>query len=156
MKYCSKCGSIVEGGAEFCSECGAPVNEPVHQAQQTYQQPVYQPPVYQQPYYDPQAQMNKEIDTANTLGIVSLVCSLLGAGFFAIAAIVTGIICMNKIKPFMNDKIFPSDKARTSYNLGKAGMIIAIVKLCLGLVFAVFWIVFVAVGAGTAILNEVF
>ncbi len=164
MKYCAKCGSLIENGATVCTECGAPVTEPVQQStdayqqnyqQQAYQQPPYNP-AYQQPYYNPQSQMTKDIETANTLGIVSLVCSLLGAGMFAIAAIVTGIIGMNKIKPYMNDKIFPNDKARSSYNLGKAGMIIGIVKLCLGLAFAVFWIVFVVVGAGTAIMNEVF
>lgn len=160
MKYCAKCGSLIENGAEVCSECGAPVTEPAQQTNQAYQQQAYQQPAYnpayQQPYYDPQSQMMKEIETANTLGIVSLVCSFLGAALFAVAAIVTGIIGMNKIKPYMNDKVFPNDKAKSSYNLCKAGMIIAIVKLCLGVVLAIAWIVFMVVFAGSAILSEVF
>jgi uncharacterized membrane protein len=35
-------------------------------------------------------------------------------------------------------------------------MIIAIVKLALGFIFTVFWIVFIVTGVGTAIINEVF
>ena len=160
MKYCSKCGSLIDNGATVCSECGAPVGESTQQqAQPTYQQPPYnnayqQPPyngAYQQQYYNPQSPMTKEIETANTLGIVSLVCSLIGAGLFAIAAIVTGIIGMNKIKPFMDGKMFPDDKAKSAYNLCKAGMIIGIVKIALGIMFAIFWFVFVVIMAGSTV-----
>ncbi len=162
MKYCSKCGSLIENNADVCPECGAPVNESAPQPdagyqQNNYQQPPYNPN-YQQPYapYNPQAQLIREIDTANTLGIVSLVCSLLGAALCSIAAIVTGIICMNKIKPYMNEKQFPNDKARSAYNLGKAGLIIAVVKIGLGILAAIAWVVFVVVFAGTAIMSEIY
>ena len=56
----------------------------------------------------------------------------------------------------MNDKVFPNDKAKSAYNLGKAGMIIAIVKMALGLIIGIFWLVFVVVFAGSAVINEVF
>lgn len=158
MKYCAKCGSPIENGVEYCSECGAPVNESAQQTNTNYQQPVYQQPVYNNAYqqpYNPLSQMTKDIETANTLGIVSLVCSLLGAAIFAIAAIVTGIIGMNKIKPYMNDKVFPNDKAKSAYNLGKAGMIIAIVKICLAIVFVVATIVFAVVFGGSFLFHEI-
>jgi hypothetical protein len=134
--------------------------QPVYQQtiQPVYQQPVYQQPVYNNAYqqpYNPLSQMTKDIETANTLGIVSLVCSLLGAAIFAIAAIVTGIIGMNKIKPYMNDKVFPNDKAKSAYNLGKAGMIIAIVKICLAIVFVVATIVFAVVFGGSFLFHEI-
>ena len=60
--YCESCGSFIQDGESFCSNCGArapqPIAQPVQPVQPVYQQPVYQQstpqpgqPVYQQPVY---------------------------------------------------------------------------------------------------------
>lgn len=153
MKYCAKCGNIIESGVDVCPECGYPVNEPASQPDGVYQQANnqqqgYYNNAYQQPFYpqpNPAAAMNSEIETANTLGIVSLVLSIIGGTLLTIAGLVTGIICMNKIKPFKNGDIFPNNQAKSAYSLGKAGMIVSIVKLSLGVILAIAWIVFIVV-----------
>lgn len=73
--YCESCGSFINGGEAFCSNCGSPaprdsapaapspapapapapqatvqpIAQPVQTAYQPYQQPQYQQPAYQQP-----------------------------------------------------------------------------------------------------------
>lgn len=75
--YCESCGSFINGGEAFCSNCGSPaprdsapaapspapapapapqatvqpIAQPVQTAYQPYQQPQYQQPAYQQPAY---------------------------------------------------------------------------------------------------------
>lgn len=61
--YCESCGSFINSGEAFCSNCGTPapspapapqaVVQPIAQPapQPQYQQPVYQQPQYQQPVY---------------------------------------------------------------------------------------------------------
>ena len=66
--YCESCGSLINSGEVFCSNCGTPVSQPAPSApapapqavvqpiaqpapQTQYQQPVYQQPQYQQPQY---------------------------------------------------------------------------------------------------------
>ena len=150
MKYCAKCGSLIEEGANVCTECGAPVNvQPVQQVNNN-QQGYYQQPAYN-PYYQQPSQMDKDVETANTLGIISLVASIIGFGIIFIGALVCGIIGMSKIKPYMNEKTFPNDKARSAYSLNKAGVIIVIVKFGIGVLFAIGWIIFMGVVAGTAV-----
>ena len=49
---CPNCGKNIADGAKFCSNCGAPAEDPQAQQpvyQQPAQQPAYQSPVYQQP-----------------------------------------------------------------------------------------------------------
>lgn len=53
--FCKNCGVQNPEGTKFCSNCGAPLEQPQQQPQQPYQQPYqppYQPP-YQQPYQQP-------------------------------------------------------------------------------------------------------
>lgn len=69
--YCESCGSFINDGEAFCSNCGSPaprnsapaapapapapqatvqpITQPVQTAYQPYQQPQYQAPTYQQP-----------------------------------------------------------------------------------------------------------
>lgn len=75
--YCESCGSFINGGEAFCSNCGSPaprdsapaapspapapapapqatvqpIAQPVQTAYQPYQQPQYQQPAYQAPAY---------------------------------------------------------------------------------------------------------
>lgn len=73
--YCESCGSFINDGEAFCSNCGSPaprdsapaapspapapapqatvqpITQPVQTAYQSYQQPQYQQPAYQQPAY---------------------------------------------------------------------------------------------------------
>ena len=66
--YCESCGSLINSGEAFCSNCGTPVPQPAPSTpapapqavvqpiaqpapQPQYQQPVYQQPQYQQPQY---------------------------------------------------------------------------------------------------------
>ena len=48
---CTNCGAPLNPGANFCTSCGATVQQPTYQ-QPTYQQPTYQQPTYQQPYQE--------------------------------------------------------------------------------------------------------
>ena len=50
--FCEKCGTQVNDGQAFCSNCGnrLAVAQPAYQ-QPAYQQPTYQQPIYQQPIY---------------------------------------------------------------------------------------------------------
>lgn len=153
MKYCEKCGSVLEDGVGFCPNCGATVAEevsqpvaeqpvyeqppvaeqPAYQApvaeQPAYQQPAYQPPVNQ--YAAPQSQASKDASTVKTLGIVALIASLIFP--FELIGLVCGIIGIVKAKPFKNGKEFTDETAAKGYKLSLAGVIIAAVAAVLGI-----------------------
>ena len=42
MKYCSSCGSQMQDGLAFCTNCGAPLNNQTNNQQPTYNEPNYQ------------------------------------------------------------------------------------------------------------------
>ena len=42
MANCYRCGSEIIPGAKFCSECGAPVEQPFEAARQTYEEPSFE------------------------------------------------------------------------------------------------------------------
>ena len=85
--YCESCGSFINPGEAFCSNCGSPapkdsapaapspapapapapqatvqpITQPVQTAYQPYQQPQYQQPAYQAPTYQQPVQMAQPI-----------------------------------------------------------------------------------------------
>ena len=85
--YCESCGSFINDGEAFCSNCGSPaprdsapaapspapapapapqatvqpIAQPVQTAYQPYQQPQYQQPAYQAPAYQQPVQMAQPI-----------------------------------------------------------------------------------------------
>lgn len=143
MSYCTNCGRTFQDGLAYCPNCGSAANGAVN---------------YRQPgsyTLNADQQMKKDIETANTLGIVTLVCSILnfmslGFGFlFAIVGIVTGIFGKKKIKEYMGaNKQFPNAKAKSAYNLNKAGIIIIIIAVVLYFLFYAISILLSILGIG--------
>lgn len=156
--FCKYCGSKLLDGAAFCHDCGkatvdapapqvsvAPVMPPV---QPVYVQPVppaapaYQAPLYQQPAYTytfPPVQQAAPVQPATnpavleklekqtlTLGIVGLCLSMLG-----LPGLIVSCIGAKKAGRYKQLTGGLSQKARTGYNLAKAGRAVGIVMTVL-------------------------
>ena len=69
MKYCTNCGTQLEGNESFCPNCGTPVNaqpapQPAPQQQTVYAQPAPQPaPQTQTVYAQPAPQPAPQVQT---------------------------------------------------------------------------------------------
>lgn len=159
--FCKYCGSkLVADNAAFCHECGkatceqpvatvpvqpvpAPQPVPVQVVYQQPAQPAYQVPLYQQvapqytytvppvqsapqqPAVDP-AQLEKLEKQTLTLGIVGLCLSMLG-----LPGLIVSCIGAKKAGRYKQLTGGLSQKARTGYNLAKAGRAVGIVMTVL-------------------------
>jgi len=137
--HCPYCGSTIEGGSQFCQNCGASVSgesgAPPKPAQQPYAVPPPQEsygttPAYQQPtttVYTPQRQDDSS-------GIISLIFGILGCvGILPCIGPIIAIIVGNQAK----------NKGETQYSqigivLGYIGLVLSIIGIIIGIVFAFF------------------
>ena len=127
--FCYHCGKEVADGSAFCPYCGTAIaaNSPA--------------PSYQQPYFASQGAPQKDVNTTETLGIVSLV----GSFFMPIVGFICGIIGLSKIK-----KLKPAANDEQQQKLGKhkklcsAGVIISSVLTVLSLLIGIVWGVYIA------------
>ena len=145
MSYCAKCGAQNADGVAFCTNCGAPMNN-----SQPQQQPVY----YAQAVYtaQPVAPAKKPVSKGKKIASLILcihsllyalaalgTCWIPGVGAYAIGlafiGLITGIVGCALYKR----------------GLGVAGIVISAISLVLAIAFL---IIYIAVGAGTAILNN--
>ncbi len=111
--FCSKCGSQITDGALFCPNCGAAVeqnnnyyNTEEQMPENNYYNPSaqndgYQNPVQQQYQYGNDAGFlaQKELSTARTLGIVSIVLGILGINLIAW---ICGGVGLSKANRYLN------------------------------------------------------
>lgn len=153
--YCEQCGSLIENGEAFCSNCGAPAPapkaapapepapapapEPVEQPiMPASVQPIYQQPVYQQPAYQTVV-TSFEPKKNNVFAIIGLVFGIITSVFFWLPFInmvpgIAGIVC--------------SIIGLTQKNAGKKGMATA------GLITSIAGILIGFMILGLAVMSE--
>ena len=135
--FCGNCGKELTPGAAFCPYCGAqtpPEAGAYTQAQQPYG-------AYPQGYYVPQGVSLKEVDNANTLGLVSLI----GSFFIPLLGVICGAIGLSKIKnlkPRANTE--QQQKLAKSKKLCLAGVIISVTLMVISIVASVIWGIYIS------------
>lgn len=112
MKYCAYCGKELLDEALICSGCGCPTDLYHKQNTQTQQTQVNQQP-----------QTNVPLST-NTFAVLSLIFAFLSP----ILGIIFGKIGLNEIRKNKNQK---------GEDLAKAGLILSIIFLILGVLIAI-------------------
>ena len=160
--FCEHCGSYLEEGAKFCTNCGtpvatlepepcpapepAPVEEPRWEepAAPLYQQPAapaYQQPapVYRQPEPDPL--VNEE---RNSLAKASLIFGIIGLSFtctvwLSLLGIIFSAIGRGKIKAYLAAGGKLSGKAKVGSVLSKLGLVFGIILF----VCVVIWLIMI-------------
>lgn len=139
--FCNKCGASISDEYKVCPHCGNVVAGNQYNAtytnQPNYQQgQYYQPPQYNQQQYPPfnqeQSNINDEISTAKTLGIIAIVCGLCLPSIGWIVALVCGIIGLTKVNHALSSPYGASNPdARTAKKMNIAGIVIPIVEVVL-------------------------
>lgn len=148
--FCPYCGSAVEQPAPqpepVVQPAPQPTSQPAPQAQ--VQQPVEQYQVsqqYQQPgqpvqyYPNPTAQLDSDIDSVKTLGIVALVAAFI----MPIVSFICGGIGISKakkLKPNVNEQ--QSQKLGSAKKLCSAGIIVGVVLTVLSIIIFILFTVF--------------
>ena len=154
--YCPNCNSFVDDNAQFCLNCGQNLsqrettdpkpeyseeqfNNYNNNDQQNYNNQYYNQSYNAQPgynQYNPNAQayaIKSETDTAKTLGIVAIVCAVLG---FHIVGIIVGAIGSSKASRIL--AMYPgSFDAVDAKKYCKIGLVLSIVFAALSAVFLV-------------------
>lgn len=147
MKYCNHCGKELLDDAVICPSCGCSVQ--FNGAQQNYngyqQHTRYdnQQNNYGQYQYTQQTQQTPPYaDKYSPLSIAGFVLSFFGS--FVIIALILSIVAYNEAKNTGSEK---------SRSLSKAGIIISSIVLGISVfVCIVFYIIFICVGLGSALL----
>ncbi len=149
--FCPYCGSAVEQPvteqpipeqAPVAEQpAPQPISQPAPAPQEQYQQPTgqYQQAQYQQPqsqqfYPNPVAQLDSEVDSAKTLGIVALI----GAFVCPLVSYICGGIGLSKVKklkPQSNEQ--QAQKLKSAKNLCTAGIIVHTVLVVLSIVITI-------------------
>lgn len=166
---CNNCGTNYENDRPCCPACGTTNPQPTYQqsfeqpVQQPYQQGGYQQPYQQpyqqdgyQPYYNPQQEAlnQSQISSAQTLGIVSIVCAVLG---LHLVSWICGGIGISKMKQVL--AMSPNNPAAlSSKKLCKIGVIVSIVLYVLTMigVFIAMSLGAFAFVEGSGILDEIY
>ena len=159
--YCPNCNSFVDDSAQFCPNCGqslaqkeaAESDQEYSQNQNTNyntnDQQNYNNQYYNQGYnnqygynqqgynqYNPNAQafaVKSDIDTAKILGIVAIVCAVLG---FHIVGIIVAAIGSSKANRILS--MYPgSFEANEAKKYCKIGLVLSIVFVVLSVVFCI-------------------
>lgn len=148
--YCPKCNSYVEEGMSFCPHCGQELSQRRNSEaqakdrfgeanfQQSFENQSFENNATQNPYNqnNPNTQvyaLKSELDTAKILGIVSIVCAVIG---FHIVGIILGAIGSEKASRVLI--AYPSYyEAIDAKKYCKIGIILSVVFIALTAVFAV-------------------
>ena len=132
---CKHCGAFLPEGTRFCTSCGAEVVDEAVQPRYEQQYESYEAPAYSQPA---SSETSKSVLTWGILGLafgVSFLLSILGIIFSAIAK--------SKAKNYLAANGVLDGKARTGNGLATGGLIA-------GIIFTVFFIIWVIAIAGAA------
>lgn len=133
MGSCNNCGSELPEGARICPTCGHPVGPSskdrppnVPAGPESFQQaPALGPNEFAQPAYG-----SKRTDG---MAIASMVCGILGVIFFPVGLSVVLSIVAIVLGKQSRDRIEASDGALNGLQFAKAGFILGIVGVVLGL-----------------------
>ncbi len=129
METCNNCGSEVPDGARICPTCGHPVGS------SSKGQPSIASP---SPWPAPQAPASAPREVAQPpypsrdtdgMAIASMVCGILGITFFPVVLSIVAIVLGKQSR----DRIEASDGALNGLQYAKAGFILGIIGLALGL-----------------------
>lgn len=150
--YCSNCGQEIPYGQTSCPNCNpanhqasAPTNGTYYNPPQSYntynqQSGSYTPPPQQNNYFtysnntnEYERQCETDINTANTLGIVSIVIGLLVS---RLVGLILGIVGLSKLNNIPDWPKFASKKADAK-RLNKIGIIIPIIIYAIAFVIAI-------------------
>lgn len=156
---CPNCGTPVNEGYEFCTQCGAPVAQTTSYQQEyetNYTQPQATQENYQENYY-----VNTEVNNLKAKEYISgskpsfilgIVCLATAVANFGLASIICGIISLIKLKglPTVAEELITdpatlvayqsaAKKAHTAKKLSTAGIIVAVVTEALIFIFTVLY-----------------
>ncbi len=95
MAFCSNCGNEIPAGSKFCTACGTPASDTVHEAANVVQNAV---PLVQKNIPEPPKKMGPLI------GIIAMVLAAIGlfvhitwpSVLISLVALILGIICLSK------------------------------------------------------------
>lgn len=154
--FCNKCGAAFSDSFNVCPNCGNVVSGNQNQSyynnqngyQNNYQQgQYYHPPQYNnmpynapqyQPYNFEQATINDEISSANTLGIVALVCVLLIPSVGSLVGFILGIIGLSKANHALSSPYGASNPtARSAKKMNLAAIWIPVIET---IIIIVLWL----------------
>ena len=152
--FCPYCGSAVEQPAPVAEPAPQPTPQPVPQPapQPQVQQPVAQYQAPQQPqqpeqfYPNPVAQLDTDVDSAKTLGIVALIAAF----FIPLVSYICGGIGLSKVKKLKgnaNEK--QAQKLESARKFCLAGIIVSSVFIVLSIIISILVTVFATKAAKT-------
>lgn len=156
--FCQQCGTQIPEGALSCPACGSAVSQAQYgqagynQAPPQYGQPQYQqaPPQYGQvPPQNPN--MYRDLDTAKTLGVVSIVMAF----FFPLVCWICGGIGISKANGIinmaqMNNDAYLLEEAKSAKKTNKIGVIIGIVLTAVSVLLSIILVLVPLVIAGAS------
>lgn len=165
--YCESCGSFINGGEAFCSNCGSPaprdsapaapspapapapapqatvqpITQPVQTAYQPYQQPQYQQPVQMaQPIYQPVYQQPVIITPINNTRTRVNVAATVGLVFGIITLCAAWIPVVN-VLPAIPGLIFSIAGVAKKDAGGKGRAITGLIMSSIGLFISILFII---------------
>lgn len=139
--FCQNCGNKVDDSAAFCPECGAALKKaitPEELEAQTTPAPVpeaqpVQEPVYEQPgQYTQQTTEYPSGKGILTMGILAVALCEIGIG------LIFGAIGLGRAKAYVRDY-------GKLVGTAKPGKILSMVGLIVGIIMAVFWLIYLLV-----------
>ncbi|MCR5207338.1 MAG: zinc-ribbon domain-containing protein [Eubacterium sp.] len=128
MAKCIFCGADIPDGVALCPYCGRLQQPGAQGVNYNYAPP--QPTQYDLYARQQERNAKKDLSTAKTLGIVSIVCAVICS--FLIVGIVCGVIGLGKAKNAMayaqqTADLIMYDEAKSARTLNRIGLIIATV-----------------------------